>query len=129
MEMEENVEMSEAFHRFPPDGDPKTGMAPSHAVPANAFTTEDHRESRYKVFETEDGSITSGVWECAPMSVEIDAYSSNEMMTVLSGSLDLTDAAGRKETFVAGDTFLIPKGARVKLEITETLRKFYMIVK
>lgn len=121
--------MSEAFHRFPPDGDPKTGMTPSNAVPASAFTTEDHRESRHKVFEAEDGSITSGVWECAPMSVEIDAYSTNEMMTILSGSLDLTDASGRKETFVAGDTFLIAKGAKVKLEITETLRKFYMIVK
>jgi uncharacterized cupin superfamily protein len=128
MEMED-FNMSEAFHRFLPDGDPKNGMAPSHAVPANAFTTEDHAELRHKVFETEDGSITSGVWECAPISVDIDAYSSNELMTILSGSLDLTDSAGRKETFVAGDTFLIPKGAKVKLEITETLRKFYIIVK
>ena len=76
-----------------------------------------------------DGSITSGVWECAPILVTIDAYSVNELMTVLSGSLNLTDASGKKDTFAVGDTFIIPKGTKVTLEITETLRKFYMIVK
>lgn len=121
--------MPDAFHRFLPDGHPETGMGPSHAVPTSAFTTEDHTESSHKFFETSDGSITSGVWECAPILVEIDAYSVNELMTVLSGSLSLTDAHGKKDTFIAGDTFLIPKGARVTLEITETLRKFFMIVK
>ncbi|WP_193370012.1 cupin domain-containing protein [Pelagibius marinus] len=120
--------MAVTFHRFLPDGHPETGMGPSHAVPATAFTTDDRSELRHKFFETADGSITSGVWECAPILVEIDAYSVNELMTVLSGSLDITDAQGRRETFTAGDTFLIPKGAKVTLEITERLRKFYMIV-
>ena len=121
--------MLDAVHRFLPNGHPDKGMSPSNAVPASAFTTDDHTESRHKFFETADGSITSGVWECAPILVEIDAYSVNELMTVLSGRLNLTDAYGKKETFAAGDTFLVPKGAKVTLEITETLRKFYMIVK
>lgn len=121
--------MADTFRRFLPDGHPEMGMVPSHAVPSVAFTTDDHTESRHKFFETADGSITSGVWECAPILVEIDAYSVNELMTVLSGRLNLTDAHGKKDTFAAGDTFLIPKGAKVTLEITETLRKFYMIVK
>jgi uncharacterized cupin superfamily protein len=121
--------MPDTFHRFLPDGHPETGMGPSNALPTSAFTTDDHTESRHKFFEAADESITSGVWECAPMLVEIDAYSVNELMTVLSGSLNLTDAYGKKDTFTAGDTFLIPKGTKVTLEITETLRKFYMIVK
>ena len=121
--------MPDTFHRFLPDGHPETGMGPSHAVPTNAFTTDDHTESRHKFFETADGSITSGVWECAPILVEIAAYSTNELMTVLSGRLNLTDAYGKKDTFTAGDTFLIPKGAHVTLEITETLRKYYMKAK
>ena len=121
--------MPVTFHRFLPDGHPETGMGPSHAVPTNAFTTDDHTESRHKFYETADESITSGVWECAPILVEIDAYSVTELMTVLQGSLTITDADGRKDTFTAGDTFLIPKGTKVTLEITEKLRKFYMIVK
>lgn len=63
------------------------------------------------------------------MLVESDAYSVNELMTVLSGRLTLTDASGKIECFTASDTFLVPKGAKVTLEITETLRKHYMIVK
>jgi len=121
--------MPDTFHRFLPDGHPETGMGPSNAVPPNAFTTEDHKESRYKFFEAADDSVTSGVWECAPIFIEIGAYSVTELMTVLSGRLNLTDADGKKDAFTAGDTFLIAKGAKVTLEITETLRKFYMIVK
>ncbi len=121
--------MPDTFHRFLPDGHPETGMGPSNAVPTNAFTTDDHTETRHKFFETADGTITSGLWECAPILVEIGAYSVTELMTVLSGSLNLTDAYGKKDTFAAGDTFLIPKGAKVTLEITKTLRKYYMIVK
>ncbi len=121
--------MTISFHRLLPNGHPERGMEPSQAVPASAFTTDNHAESMYKFFEAADGSITSGVWECAPILVEIDSYSSNELMMILSGSLNVTDATGKKETFVAGDTFLIPKGAKVTLEITKTLRKFYMIAK
>ena len=120
--------MSDIIHRFLPDGHPETGLEPSSGVPEGLFTTDDHTELSHTVFETADCSITSGVWECAPILVEIDAYSVNELMTVLSGRLTLTDAQGKKETFTAGDTFLVPKGAKVTLEITETLRKFYMIV-
>jgi uncharacterized cupin superfamily protein len=125
----EEVQMPDAFYRFLPEGHPKKGLGPSSAVPASAFTTDDHRESRHIFFETDDGSITSGVWECAPMSVDIDAYSVNELMTVLSGSMRLTDVSGRKEKFAAGDTVLVPKGAKVTLEITDRLRKYYMIVR
>ena len=50
------------------------------------------------------------------------------MMTVLSGSVTLTDPdSGNSETFTAGDTFFIPKGTPCIWEITETLRKHYMI--
>lgn len=121
--------MQDTVHRFLPDGHPKTGLEPASGVPASAFTTDDHTELRHKVFETADGSITAGVWECAPIRVNIEAYSSNELMTVLSGRLTLTYADGKKETFTTGDTFLVSKGTKMTLEITEKLRKYYMIVK
>jgi len=49
-------------------------------------------------------------------------------MTVISGALSLTHADGRVETIGPGDTFFIPKGTPLIWEVTETLRKFYMIV-
>ena len=46
--------------------------------------------------------------------------------TVISGSVTLS-RDGRSETFAAGDTFFIAKGTPCTWEITQTLRKFYMI--
>ena len=120
--------MSDTFHRFLPNGHPETGMRPSDLVAREAFTSDDHTETIHTFFETAAGSITSGVWECAPCLEEIEAYPVHELMTVVSGRLNLTDAHGKTDTFTAGDTFLIPKGVKVTWEITETLRKFYMIV-
>ncbi|WP_306117059.1 MULTISPECIES: cupin domain-containing protein [unclassified Roseovarius] len=103
------------------------GMEPSTMTPAEAFTTADHSEINLTSYATEDESILAGVWECAPCREEIDAYPVHEMMTVISGSVTLTHPDGRSETFRAGDTFFIAKGSPCVWEITETLRKFYMI--
>ena len=108
-------------------GDPATGMGPSSLVAPECFTTDDKTESISHHYAADDGSILSGVWECAPCKEEIEAYPVHEMMTVLDGSVTLTDADGHAETYEAGDTFFMPKGARCTWEITKTLRKFYMI--
>ncbi len=110
--------------RLPPN---PPSMVPSDLVGADAFTTDDHTETIHEAFATPDSSIQSGIWECAPCREEIAAYPVHEMMTVISGSVTLTHPDGRAETFAAGDTFFIPKGAPCVWEITETLRKFYMI--
>ena len=88
---------------------------------------DERLELNHTFFATEDESILSGVWLCAPCKEEIDSYPVHEMMTVLAGSVTVTDAEGRAETYTPGDTFFIPKGAPCTWQITETLRKFYMI--
>jgi len=119
--------MQEAdFYRLLKDGHPESGMSSSNLVDAAAFTTDDHTELNHTFYETADESILSGVWECAPCREQIDAYPVHEMMTVISGSVTLS-RDGRSETFTAGDTFFIARGTPCIWEITETLRKFYMI--
>lgn len=119
--------MSMTQFRMGADDETLSKMVPSDFTPAGAFTTADHTEKNHCFYQTEDESILSGVWECAPCREEIDAYPVNEMMTVLSGSVTVTNDAGIAETFTAGASFFIPKGARVIWEITETLRKHYLI--
>ena len=119
--------MTDRLFRLLPDGDPATGMQPSNLTAPDAFTGDDRHELNHSFYATDDESILSGVWECAPCREEIDAYPVNEMMTVISGSVTVSDAEGRSETFTAGDSFFIPKGTKCVWEITETLRKFYMI--
>lgn len=57
----------------------------------------------------------------------IASYPVNELMTILSGSVTVTTKDSKPEVFTAGDTFFIEKGTQCVWEITETLRKFYMI--
>lgn len=108
--------------------EPALPMEPSDFTGADAFTTDDRTELNRTHFSTVDESVLSGVWECAPCREEIEAYPVHEMMHVISGSVTLTHPDGTAEVFGPGDTFFIQKGAPCTWEITERLRKFYMIV-
>ena len=119
--------MKPKFCRLLANGHPQEGMQPSSFTTPGTFTTSDETDNNYTFFQTDDESIMTGVWESAPCKEEIDSYPDHEMMTIISGSVTLTDENGSAETFTAGDTFFIAKGTKCTWEITETLRKFYMI--
>ena len=119
--------MDKRVYRLLPNGDPEAGMQPSNFTPPETFTGGDKSEVNHTFYSTEDSSILSGVWESAPCKEEIESYPAHEMMTVISGSVTLTNADGQSETFTSGDTFFVPKGTKLTWHITETLRKFYLI--
>lgn len=109
------------------EASPTTAMKPSGFTSKKAFTTDDQTEINHFYHESDEQSKLAGVWECAPSREEIKSYPVNEMMTVVSGSVTVTEAGKSPETFTAGDTFFIAKGTECVWEITETLRKFYFI--
>lgn len=110
------------------EANPAAGMHPSNDMPLETFTTSDTTEKDHSYFATEDESILTGVWECAPSKMAFDSYPAHEMMTILSGSVTVTNHDdGHAETFTAGDTFFVAKGSSFTFEITETLRKYYFI--
>lgn len=117
--------MSNRPIRILPQGSER-GMQPSDMVSPDDFTTGDKTELIDKHFATDDEKTVTGVWECAPCREVYESYPVHEMMSVISGSVTLTDADGEAQTFTAGDVFFIPKGTRCVWEITETLRKFFM---
>jgi len=117
--------MKNGLSRF--DANPETAMTPSGFTPQEAYTTDDKTEINHFYHQSEDDSKLAGVWECAPCREEIKAYTVNEMMTVISGSVTVTEKGRAPETFTAGDTFFIAKGTECVWEITQTLRKFYFI--
>ena len=121
--------MSHMIVKLLKDGHPQSGMGPSDLVEASAFTTSDTTETIHAFCDAPGrNDLSVGVWECAPCREEIAAYPCDEMMQVLSGSVTLTDKDGNAQTFTTGDTFFIAKGTPCVWEITETLRKFYMLV-
>jgi uncharacterized cupin superfamily protein len=108
-------------------GHPTKGMQPSNLTAPEAFTSDDRKERNHTFFATTDESVLSGVWECAPCKEEIESFPVHEMMSVISGSVTVTSAEGKAETFTSGDVLFMPKGTKCTWHITETLRKFYMI--
>ncbi len=115
--------MKKTFSRF--EANPASGMLPSNFTSSDAFTTNDKSETNHFYFTADDESILTGVWECAPCKEIFKSYPVHEMMTILSGSVTLTDLDdGSSETFAADDTFFVAKGTRCSWEITETLRKY-----
>ena len=119
--------MKNGFCRLLPSGDHTSGMQPTDAVDPGAFTAEDKSERGYEFYTSDDKKTAAGVWECAPCIEEFDEYPEDEMITVISGSVTLTNESGDSETFTSGDTFFIAKGAKIRWEITEKLLKFYMV--
>ncbi|SVC95427.1 uncharacterized protein METZ01_LOCUS348281 [marine metagenome] len=99
---------------------------PSRLIPKACFTTEDNDETTLSFYEAEDGSVATGVWECPPCKVDIDNYPVNEMMTIISGALIMTNAEGVEETFGPGEVVFVPKGSKLTWQITERLKKYYM---
>ena len=106
---------------------PNPAMGPSALTGAEAFTTQDKSEADHSHFATPDETISVGTWECAPCREVVESWPVHEMMTVVSGALTLTQKDGSNESFGPGDTLYIAKGQYVVWEITEKLRKMYMI--
>jgi uncharacterized cupin superfamily protein len=107
-----------------PDGDAPS--SPSRLIPKACFTTTETDESSIPFYDAGDGSVSAGIWECAPCKLEILAYPVNEMMTIISGALTITHADGSAETFEPGEVVFVAKGSKMTWEITERLRKYYM---
>ena len=118
--------MGGGIFRLLPKGDPVSGMEPSNLTGPDSFTGADRGETIHEFFGVADGSVSVGVWLCAPSREEIESYPVHEMMTVLEGAVTLTDADGKAHSFTAGDSFFVAKGTKCTWHITETLRKFYM---
>lgn len=119
--------MNNTTFRVLSTGEPESGLQPSNMTPTDAFTSVDTTELNHTFYQTSDESILSGTWECAPCKEVYESYPVHEMMTVVSGSVTMTNAIEQSETFTAGDVFFIAKGTKCTWEITETLRKIYMI--
>ncbi len=99
---------------------------PSRLIPKASFTTDETDETTMSFFESDGGAVASGVWECPPCKVEIPSYPVNEMMTIISGALTITNADGVEETFGPGEVVFASKGSKMTWHIKERLRKYYM---
>lgn len=110
--------------KISPNSDGK--KEPSSLIPKACFTTDETDETTIRFYSSEDGSVSSGIWECPPCKVAIESYPVSEMMTIISGSVTITNSDGVPETFGPGEVVFAQKGASLTWHVTERLRKYFM---
>ena len=77
-------------------------------------------------FTDQSGQFFAGIWESTVGKWPV-SYSESEFCAILEGKCVLTDATGKAETFVKGESFVIPSGFVGTWETVEPLKKLYAI--
>lgn len=77
------------------------------------------------VFMTsEAGNFLAGVWTCTPGTMKLTDYPFNEMATIISGRIEITDEdSGSTQVFGPGDGLAIRKGFRGTWHMPERVHK------
>ena len=86
----------------------------------------DPQVSLHTIFN--QGSIHVGVWECTPGGWAIEDRSDTETASIVSGRGVITDADGSTRALVPGAIVTLPVGWSGRWDISETLRKIFVIV-
>ena len=113
--------------RMEPHGPADVGMTEWEAIPPEALTAGTPVQRGHVYLDDATNGLTSGVWDCTPMTTKAGPYDVNEFMYVLEGSVTMVDERGAEQTIRAGEAFIIPKGMPVVWKQTEYIRKLYVI--
>lgn len=113
--------------RLKQDGTAGINLEPCNLVPADGVIDGEPQERGAEIFTANDGRFVVGLWECTPYAETFDAYPANEFCQVLKGRATLTDEEGNSQTFVAGDSYVVPEGFRGTFRVEETLLKYYVV--
>ncbi|HSN06196.1 MAG TPA: cupin domain-containing protein [Candidatus Angelobacter sp.] len=85
----------------------------------------DPRTSTLVLFEGHGVSV--GVWECTPGGWPIVDRSDTETMMLLRGAVTITPLGGEPVDLVEGDVFVLPRGWSGRWDVTETVRKLFVV--
>jgi uncharacterized cupin superfamily protein len=78
--------------------------------------------------ELHRGEFVVSLYEAKPVLLDISVpFTIDEFVWVLDGELTLTHVGGRSETYVAGDTLLVPKGFKGTWEMRGNYRELVVI--
>lgn len=116
-----------AVLKFTPEGAGDIPLEPCAVVPPEAVIDGKPDEIGAVISESADGNFVTGIWQSTPYAEAFDDYPGDEFCQVISGRITLTDNQGNASTFVAGDSYFVPKGFKGTFRVEETARKYYAI--
>lgn len=89
----------------------------------------EQKEAAKTLYQSADGSLEIGIWECTPGRFKSNRVSGSETCHFISGRLDLTNENGETRSFGPGDLLVLPEGCKSEWHIVEQVRKLYVIHK
>lgn len=84
-------------------------------------------EAARTLFESTDGTLSIGIWECTPGRFTADRTQSSETCHIISGRVEMRHPDGATEQLGPGDLLVLPLGWKGEWRILETTRKLYVI--
>lgn len=110
-----------AFESISPDLGIKSSAAAEIMLAGNPETTT------WPVFDSADGKINIGFWECEPYRKIKQSPNKVEYVYLLEGEVRLTDKEGNSKLFTTGQAFVIEPGFDGEWESIGKVRKHYVI--
>lgn len=80
------------------------------------------------LFTNDSGNMFVGMWDSTAFDSEMRPFPWHEMVQLLEGEVEITEAEGRMRRFVAGDAFFVPMGTICKWQTSGYVKKFYSIL-
>ncbi|WJI61816.1 cupin domain-containing protein [Mesorhizobium sp. C416B] len=87
----------------------------------------DQVEAVRSFFQSPDGTVDVGIWECTPGRFTADRSDSSEICHIISGRVELSRIDGEVRELGPVDLLVLPQGWKGEWLIRETTRKLYMI--
>lgn len=87
----------------------------------------DPEEASRTLWQSPDGQLEIGVWECTVGRFGADRSQSAEFCHLLSGAVEMRHADGRVQRLGPGDALMLPKGWKGEWLLLERTRKIYAI--
>ncbi len=107
--------------------DPSAKLSPADGPDPKLIVSGSPKWHDKLYHEDPTGQWTVGVWSTTPYERKVIPFPRHELMHLLEGSVTISDGKGGAETFRAGDTFFVPKGAMMGWKNTEPVKKIYCI--
>ncbi|MDE7548545.1 cupin domain-containing protein [Acetobacter fabarum] len=107
--------------------DPTVVMSPSTPPPAEYLIGPTPACQSAPAWRSCNGQFYGGIWSATPYCRKKVPYVHDEFMYLLEGCVSFVNESGEKQTFRAGDAFLICRGASCSWESLEVVKKIYGI--
>ncbi len=110
-----------------PDSGPTVDLQPSNFVDPDTVIEGELVQRAHVFHSSPDERFMVGLWQCSRYKERVDGHPCDEITVILEGVVTVTDGDGKSQTFSAGDRFIMQKGWRGTYDVTEPLKKYFII--